>query len=868
MAAVNVVALLFIIVYYFAVIIAGVWGRRKVPPAQSHAIGPHGPGISRRKVDDGDEDNFLLRLFVANRQLPRWLGVASMTATWVGGGYLNGTAEAVYKYGIVNCQAPLGYAMSLILGGTFFASKMRLTDSLTMLDPFQTQYGRWSGLMFCVPAVLGEIFWTAAILSALGDTASVIIRVDSQNFIIISALIIFLTSLGGLFAVAYTDGLQLATTAILLWICVPSCVSHKAVGTLGPQYTDWIGSLESEDLSQALDLFLMTALGGIPWQVYFQRVLACKSVAEAKILSFMAALGCMFLAVAPVIVGVAAKHTNFTVAGYPGSYELNDEDSPRVLPFAILYLTTGMKAIFGLVSIAAAVMSSADSSMLSASTMIARNVYQALLRPTATEKEVAIALRTTICALGSLSVYTALSVDSVFALWNLCSDIVYVLLFPQLLCLFYFKETNAYGSVLAFIVGGVFRCMCGEPSMNVPVMVRLPLYDPKLGQRFPFRLLSMTLGLATLLLGSYATAAVFRRGLVPERWDVFRCFVKPSLTSQHRKASIVSFDQGTGTGSMGNENTPGAASSTRRVSTIDMASEKDATTTRVSKGNRRLSVATELPDEAEDVKHPSTRRFSLALYRKSSHTPSALDPTGTRDVSTADKASERETIPSGVSNDERRLSAGLPDEAQNRNHLSTRRASLAAGRKSSLMQSSSALTGTRRVSTAGKASEREVIPSEVSKDKRRMSVAAEPLDDGEAAVGLTRRKSSLACDRKSLLIELGCAPTSARRASAIRAASEKEALTWGLSKNKRTQPGVAEPADEGQDGSGPNTRKASLASVRRRSSGMQSSSAHESSGAADKSLTECSATEGRAPRERSKSAGAKRGRKETRSKSV
>ncbi|XP_070390149.1 high-affinity choline transporter 1-like isoform X2 [Dermacentor albipictus] len=635
--------------------------------------------------------------------------------------------------------------MSLVLGGTFFATKMRLTDSLTMLDPFQTHYGRWSGLMFCVPAVLGELCWTAAILAALGDTASVIIRVDSQNFIIISASIIFLTSLGGLFAVAYTDCLQLATTTILLWICVPSCVAHKAVGTLGPQYTDWIGSVNSEDLSQALDLFLMTALGGIPWQVYFQRVLASQSVAEAKILSFLAALGCMFLAVAPVIVGVTAKHTNFTVAGYPGSYELNEEDSPRVLPFAILYLASSTKAILGLVSIAAAVMSSADSSMLSASTMITRNVYQTLFRPTATEEELALALRTTICALGSLSVYMALSVNSVFALWNLCADIVYVLIFPQLLCVFYFKETNTYGSVLAFIVSGVFRCLCGEPSINVPVVVQLPLYDPKLGQRFPFRLLSMALGLAALLLGSYATAAVFRRGFLPERWDVFRCFAQPSLTYQHRVASIVSFEQGTGTGSVGNENTAGAATSNRRVSIIDMASERDATATRVSKDNRRMSYAPELnrrmsfaPDlsrEAQDGTRPSARRFSMAMFRQIPQTRSDVALTGARDVSTADKASERANIRSGVSNEERRLRAKLPDEAQNRNSLSTRRVSLAPVRKqSSGMQPSLAQqsSGTVGKSLAGGAAASEgkaprkrsksVIAKSGSKERPRKSV--------------------------------------------------------------------------------------------------------------------------------------------------
>lgn len=40
------------------------------------------------------------------------------SATWVGGGYINGTAEAVYVpgYGLAWAQAPIGYALSLVLG--------------------------------------------------------------------------------------------------------------------------------------------------------------------------------------------------------------------------------------------------------------------------------------------------------------------------------------------------------------------------------------------------------------------------------------------------------------------------------------------------------------------------------------------------------------------------------------------------------------------------------------------------------------------------------------------------------------------------------------------------------------------------------
>lgn len=39
-----------------------------------------------------------------------------VAATWVGGGYINGTAEAIYTSGLVWCQAPFGYALSLVFG--------------------------------------------------------------------------------------------------------------------------------------------------------------------------------------------------------------------------------------------------------------------------------------------------------------------------------------------------------------------------------------------------------------------------------------------------------------------------------------------------------------------------------------------------------------------------------------------------------------------------------------------------------------------------------------------------------------------------------------------------------------------------------
>lgn len=91
-----------------------------------------------------------------------------IVATWVGGGYINGTAEAIYTSGLVWCQAPFGYALSLVFGGIFFANPMRKQGYITMLDPLQDLFGeRMGGLLF-LPALCGEVFWAAGILAALG----------------------------------------------------------------------------------------------------------------------------------------------------------------------------------------------------------------------------------------------------------------------------------------------------------------------------------------------------------------------------------------------------------------------------------------------------------------------------------------------------------------------------------------------------------------------------------------------------------------------------------------------------------------------------------------------------------------------------
>lgn len=56
-------------------------------------------------------------------------------------------------------------------------------------------------------------------------------------------------------------------------------------------------------------LNVLQMLGGIPWQVYFQRVLSASSATYAQVLSFLAAFGCLVMAVPSVLIGAIGAST-------------------------------------------------------------------------------------------------------------------------------------------------------------------------------------------------------------------------------------------------------------------------------------------------------------------------------------------------------------------------------------------------------------------------------------------------------------------------------------------------------------------------------------------------------------------------------
>ncbi|KAF2348983.1 Sodium/solute symporter, partial [Trinorchestia longiramus] len=79
---------------------------------------------------------------------------------------------------------------------------MREAGYVTMLDPLQQKLGQRMGGLLYFPALMGEMFWSAAILSALGSTLSVILDIGNTTSILVSAAIaVTYTLMGGLYSV-------------------------------------------------------------------------------------------------------------------------------------------------------------------------------------------------------------------------------------------------------------------------------------------------------------------------------------------------------------------------------------------------------------------------------------------------------------------------------------------------------------------------------------------------------------------------------------------------------------------------------------------------------------------------------------------
>jgi len=391
--------------------------------------------------------------------------VAASAGEWLGGTATTGVSEYGFNYGLSGAWYTIANGIGVMFLALGFAKLYRSLSSVTVPGIIERFFGVKART---VSSILLTIVMLAVGLSqmiAAGKLGQSLLGFDFTVTVIVFAIIFIVYTLaGGMNAVASTNKLHLFVMYGGAIVALIFAVSK--VGGWGG-FMDGIDAVEAADSSK--NYFNMFSIGGTKvssWiiagllgactaQAGIQPVLAAKDVPTAKkaciITAFVAAPFGIFTALLGMVAKVMSH--NGTLLDTAGNLVT---DGKMALPTLMMHLPPIIGGLV-LASILAAILSTVSPIILSAGTMVTKDLYQRVLRPNATDAEVlkmsriTTALSGVICAVGAIFLVNASAVlDLVYAAYSLRGAIFIVVLFG-----IYWRHASQKASCISMVCTGV-----------------------------------------------------------------------------------------------------------------------------------------------------------------------------------------------------------------------------------------------------------------------------------------------------------------------------------------------------------------------------------------------------------------------------
>jgi SSS family transporter len=386
---------------------------------------------------------------VAGRGLSLPLCSMTVMATWFGGAMMLGGAGAAFDDGMLGVIAdPWGGALALILVAMFFARVFRRLKLVTVTDFMEQRFGRVAGIGITITTLFSNIMWVAGMLVAFGTIFEVLTNIPVETGIIIGAIIVFAyTMLGGMWAVALTDFVQMTIIIVgLVILLIVVLVDVGGWGAIGPRLpTGTFNMLPPENTSEQwlnyLRAWTIIGLVDISAQTLFQRASAAKTERIAQQAFYIGGFGYLLFGMIPVFLGIIGSITMPGIA-----------NSEFIIPeLAKEHLHPVMIAIF-VGAMLAAIMSSADSALLGASSVLARNIVPWFKRDTSPRLTLIVA-RIGIPVFGGIAILIALRIQVVFDLMVDANILGLAAIIVPFILGVYWKKANRAGALAGMFSG-------------------------------------------------------------------------------------------------------------------------------------------------------------------------------------------------------------------------------------------------------------------------------------------------------------------------------------------------------------------------------------------------------------------------------
>ena len=346
---------------------------------------------------------------MAGRQVPWLILLGTTSATMIGGGASVGSVAGGYTVGLGIAVVTTGWHLQTIFAGLWVAPKLRALPFYTVADFIGYRYGELPrrlvgtlSLAFCVGGLGAQIV-------AMGRIVEIVLGISFLSAVLLGTAIIALYSLlGGYWAVIQTDMLQFVI--LVVGFATAALLGLHAVGgyegltrQVPASHFDLFGTWSP---LQLLGIWLAMLLGETFAPSYVQRYYAAVNARQARWGTVGAGVFMLlFLPVTVVTLGLVAR------VRFP---DLETADLAWPLLVTNLF-PTGLSGLM-IAAALAALMSTADSMLGSGATVVARDFYQRIVQPDATQRRLVLVARLATVVLAAFAVVAALLVPNVLDL--------------------------------------------------------------------------------------------------------------------------------------------------------------------------------------------------------------------------------------------------------------------------------------------------------------------------------------------------------------------------------------------------------------------------------------------------------------------
>lgn len=369
------------------------------------------------------KNNNLDDYVLGGRNLNSWVAAMSASASDMSGWLLLGLPGWTYSSGLGEAGwIAIGLLIGTYCNWRFVAKRLReytekAKNSLTISDFFENRFNDKSKILRILSAIIILVFfliYTASGFVAGAKLFSTVFEMPYFTALIVGVVVIVsYTFLGGFNAVSWTDFFQGSLMFIAI-VFVPTFAfvalggvmnSFDQINLANPNFISLFSYLDGSKLSFITILSMMAwGLGYFGQPHILVRFMAIRSKADVKQARIIATTWTAISLVGAILVGMLG----FVYLKTP----LSAAASETVFMVMINSLFHPLVAGLMLAAILAAIMSTADSQLLVASSALTQDLYHVLLRRNASDKELVFASRLAVILIAIFAALFAMDPNS------------------------------------------------------------------------------------------------------------------------------------------------------------------------------------------------------------------------------------------------------------------------------------------------------------------------------------------------------------------------------------------------------------------------------------------------------------------------